>query len=100
MSNDNQFFMRKAIEGQESKIELLEKKIEEIGNVLTNLHVGVQAVQFQGEALMHILIDKKQIVTEEEAKLAVDELYQRMESMAKARSQEAETNTSSQPEGS
>lgn len=97
MSSMDTFFIQKTLEGYDAKIEKLEKQIEDTGRVMSNLHMACQAVQFQGEAIMHILIEKKGIITEEEAKEAVDDLYQRLESVVKAREeaemQESENNS-------
>jgi hypothetical protein len=81
----NEFFIQKAFEGYDAKIKVLESKIEDLEKVLTNMTVGIQAVHFQTEAMMHILIDKKGIVDEQEAKDAVDELYARMQAAQNAR---------------
>lgn len=88
MTESPNFFVQKTLEGYESKIKLLEKEVDELGKIISNMMIGVQAAQFQTEAVMHLLIDKKQLITEEEARQAVAELYERVEATQRARESE------------
>jgi len=82
MSESPDFFIQKTLESYDLKITALMGQVKELKEQVKTLGLDARAFHFQSEVLLSLLVEKKQIITEEEIHEAIREMYDKIQAAA------------------